>query len=60
MADEQDFLDDWDLDDEEMEYYRDSEGNLVVAPVGRMKLHKAMMENRDLDEEEEGSSEEEG
>ncbi|OXA50844.1 hypothetical protein Fcan01_14178 [Folsomia candida] len=60
QLDEQDFLDDWDLDDEEMEYYRDSEGNLVVAPVGRMKLHKAMMENRDLDEEEEGSSEEEG
>ncbi len=41
-----------------MEYYRDSKGNLVVAPAGRMRAHKAMMENRSSEEEDEDSEEE--
>lgn len=51
---------DSDLDDEEMEYYEDSEGNLVLAPAGRMKQHKSLMENRSSEEEDEDSEEEEG
>jgi hypothetical protein len=55
---------DYDGEGEEMEYYEDEYGNIIVAPLSRMLQHKALMENRALeeleDEEEEEEEEEEG
>jgi len=43
--DEEEEYDEWD----EMEYYEDEDGNIIMAPAGRMLEHKAIMENRDME-----------